>query len=156
MTWDDVLRRISAGEPAEDVLDEHRAAQRAEFRRYLMARGQSAATALAEHDRRMRDLDLGLTGARNAWHSISPAQRRVLVAAASVRSGRIVRQSIRPSVYVRDGGGPKLCGVKTVRPLCSRDLMAWDGGAFDPEQAAVLTERGRFVLAHGRSEDSQR
>jgi hypothetical protein len=28
-------------------------------------------------------------------------------------------------------------------------LLAWDGGALDPEKAAVITERGLFVLKHG-------
>jgi hypothetical protein len=31
----------------------------------------------------------------------------------------------------------------TIRNLCARDLLAWDGGAF------AVTERGRFVLRHG-------
>ena len=38
----------------------------------------------------------------------------------------------------------------TVRALAAHELLAWDGGALDPERKAVVTERGRFVFAHGR------
>ena len=34
-----------------------------------------------------------------------------------------------------------------------RLLDHWDGGAFDPERKAVLTERGKFVLRHGQAEN---
>jgi hypothetical protein len=38
--------------------------------------------------------------------------------------------------------------ARTLRNLCARNLMAWDGGAFDPEAVAVITENGRFVYQH--------
>jgi hypothetical protein len=28
--------------------------------------------------------------------------------------------------------------------------MAWAGSAFDPKQAAVMTERATFIIAHGQ------
>ncbi len=151
-TWEQSARRIASGEPAEDVLDERMAAERDEFAAFVLTLPDGAAV-LARHQARLRDLDLGITGARNAWHSISSAQRAVLIAAATTKKGRIVRRTVKPSVYVRDGGVDLLCRVATVRNLCERDLMAWDGGAFDPEQAAALTERGHFVLRHGRPKE---
>ena len=40
----------------------------------------------------------------------------------------------------------------TLDSLCERDLMAWEAGASGPADAAVVTERGRFAAAHGRTE----
>ncbi len=149
MDWAEAMRRIGSGEPVEDVLDKKNAAERADFRVWLR-RQPDGETHLARYDARLRDLDTGITAARNAWHSISTAQQQVLTKALRVRSGRIVRRSIKPSVYVHDGGNVLLCRVSTIRNLCAHELLAWDGGAFDPEQAAVITERGRFVATQGR------
>lgn len=96
---------------------------------------------------RMRDLDLGLTGARAVWHSISPAQRHALSYIAG-HGGRLERHG--KAYQPVTGEAPRRSiRILTLRPLAERNLIAWDGGAFDPEQAVVLTERGRFVLKHG-------
>jgi hypothetical protein len=137
------------GEPVADVMDEKLAVEREEFRSFLADQGPRGVEALANYDRAMRDVDTGHAGARNAWHSITPAQRRVLVTAAA-RDGRVQREG---KEYRHAQGHHQLYRpfyVATLRPLCERGLMAWDGGAFDPEAAAVLTERGRFVVMRGQ------
>lgn len=48
----------------------------------------------------------------------------------------------------------KAARLDTVRNLAARELVAWDGTAFDPEARAVLSERGRFVVRHGQAEAS--
>lgn len=121
-----------------------------EFRDYLRREGHH--DALAFYDKATRECRLGLTRARNIWHSISPAQRRVLEILEPGR--RLVRpphsrttyDAPGPPHFVRDATRPP-----TVRNLAARNLLAWDGGVFDPEAAAVLTEHGRFVLRHGRT-----
>lgn len=85
------------------------------------------------------------------WHSISPAQRRALQYAAA-NEGRLERSFLSKRYICRDPLSPDSetpIRVRTIRNLCARDLLAWDGGAFDPEAAAVITERGLFVLKHG-------
>lgn len=106
---------------------------------------------LADYDRRMREIRLGLTAARNCWHSISPAQRTALEFAQR-HGGGLRRVSIRPSEYYTVHGviPQKPIRLATVRNLAAHELLAWDGGATDPERVARLTERGRFVLLHGR------
>ena len=106
---------------------------------------------VAEFDKNMRDLRLGVTGARNAWHSITPAQRRVL---SLLAEGRVLRRE--PWSRTRFGAyGPPadaagvVCGLPTVRALCARELLACDGTATDPERKIVLTERGAFVVKSG-------
>lgn len=102
---------------------------------------------------KIRDIESGIYGARSAWHSISAAQRRVLVA---MEPGRIVvRENGSTRQYEGVGANVdatgRLCDIRTLRNLCARDLIACDGDAFDPEAKFVLTEHGRFVLAHGRA-----
>ena len=100
------------------------------------------------------DLRLGITGARSTWHSISSAQRLALQHTADV-GGKLVRSPLRPCyIGVRLLPQPsRLIRVLTIRNLCARELLAWDGGILDPESAAVITERGLFVLAHGPMPD---
>lgn len=150
ISWDDALRRIGNGEPAQDVIEAKMAADNEDFRAYLLTMPGGGADALAQYDARIRDVDLGITGARNTWHSISGRQRMVLAAACVTPTGRIVRLSVKPSVCVLDGTTRLLCRIPTVRKLCAHELMAWDGGTFEPEAAAVVTERGRFVVAKGQ------
>lgn len=90
----------------------------------------------------------GIAQARNTWHSISDAQRHALTFASRCRAGRVIRR--RGWYMEMEGARPhRKIGVRTMRNLCARELMSWDGGAFDPEAAAVITERGLFVLEHG-------
>ncbi len=153
--WPEIIRRVAAGEPVEDVLDEKSAADDADFRAYMQSQpGERGVQALARYDRRRRDLDLGLTGARNCWHSLSPAQRRVLEALEPGRE--LVRLRCPRSGYAAVAARSaldsikRICRLPTVRNLASRSLLDWDGGALDPEARAVLSDRGRFVLAHGK------
>lgn len=101
-------------------------------------------------DRRLRDVRLGLDFARNCWHSISPAQRRVLELMETGR--RLIRDPARP-VYHAIGAPHRFsdcCRLPTARALCAHELIVCDGTATDPEARFVLSERGRFVLQHGR------
>lgn len=127
--WTQIVRRMQAGEDLEALLDEAQAKDNAEFVAWL--RQEAGDEAADRHLAKMREIDTGIYGARNAWASLSPAQRRVLTMAAD-----------HPQVK---RGWPHVA-IATLRNLCARDLLAWDGGAFDPEAAAVITERGRFVL----------
>ena len=146
ISWDDAIRRIASGEDAEAVLDEKLAAETSDFVNYLRSIGRPD---LAEsHLARVREIDSGVYGARNTWHSISVAQRQALAEAAE-HGGRLDRVG---KEYRHKGARPdRPIYVATVRNLCSRALMAWDGGAFDPEAAAVITERGVFILKRGGS-----
>lgn len=152
MTNEEMLRRIRNGEDVQHVIEIQSAEQRDEFRAWMLKWSETnpaARTALEHFDARMRDLATGVTGARSVWHSISQAQRRALESAEQ-HGGRLDRVGIEYRHCARHQ--PYLpIYVRTLRPLCSRDLFAWDGGAFDPESAVVLTERGRFVLARGRT-----
>ena len=139
------MRRIANGEDVEAVLDEQAAADNAEFVAYMRSCGRPdlADNYLAK----VREIDSGVYGARVTWSALSMAQRRALQEAnlyggVVERVGKQYRHKARQQPY-------KPVYVATIRNLCARDLMAWDGGAFDPEAAAVVTERGRFVLKHG-------
>jgi hypothetical protein len=105
---------------------------------------------LAEYEAKLRDIRLGIEGARGTWHALSQPQRRVL--AYMVQNGGELQQNPKKlNVYfLRVTGNLVRVGRPTVRNLAARELLAWDGGAFEPEARAVLTERGRFVLKHGQ------
>lgn len=115
------------------------------FRETLLAEG--GPEALAYYDAKMKEIALGITTARNCWHSISLVQRFALQEAAKYggrfdRVGKEYRHSRRNQSY-------RPIYLRTVKGLCAHELMAWDGGVPDPEAAAVITERGLFVLKHG-------
>lgn len=136
--YDPLLHRLEA----ED------AARHERLRQMLYDEGRP--DLVAELDAKIRDVRNGIAGAQSTWHSISDAQRRALVHAAAV-GGRLVRSGLRPC-YIGLPLEPlpeKLIRIQTIRNLCSRELLAWDGGAFFAEAAAVITERGLFVLKHG-------
>jgi hypothetical protein len=103
---------------------------------------------VADLDAELRNVRLGVTAARSAWHSISPAQRRALEA---LRAGGWFRRSGGSTTRYDAVGGPEgianICGIATARALCAHELIACNGGVFDPESRFVLTERGRFVLS---------
>lgn len=151
MTNEELMRRIGNGEDVTHLLDIQSAERREDFRSSMLKRAETdrvAQIALEHYDAAMRDLDSGVMGARDTWHSISPAQRRVLTGVER-HGGRLDRIGKEYRATKGRHQPYMLAYVATIRPLCSRDLMAWDGGAFDPEAAAVITERGRFVLKHG-------
>ena len=122
---------------------------RKRFRQFLIDEGVSDKV-LAEHDKRSRDIDLGLLSARSCWHSISPAQARAL---AIVGTGRCLFRHPGQRNFYDAFGDPhaetKVCSIKTARALCAHELLAPDGGALDPEAKFVITERGAFVLRFG-------
>lgn len=154
ITWDEIARRFAAGEPLEHLVDERSAAERERVRAVLAGMGPRASHALKDYDAALRDYDTGLYGARMCWHSISPAQRRTLLFLAP---GRVLVRSARVRGHYDAVGTSaavdtiaKAARLDTARNLASRGLLDWDGGALDPEGRAVPSDRGRFVLAHGR------
>lgn len=100
-------------------------------------------TAAARLRLELRNVELGITQARATWSALSEAQRRVLTTA--VTQGRFQRVGKQYRQSSQRAQATKPIYAPTMRNLCARDLMAWDGGAFDPEAAAVITEHGRFV-----------
>ena len=149
MDWDEVLRRVAGGEDVEAVLDERSKAETNRFAEYMREIGQPG---LADsYLAKIKEIDSGIEGARNTWHSLSEPQRAALELACE--GVRFVRRPGRATVFDAERGGRQQpAGVRypTIRNLCERDLLAWDGGAFKPGDAAVVTERGRFVVAHGQ------
>jgi hypothetical protein len=105
---------------------------------------------VAELEGKLRDVRLGLDSARSCWHSISPPQRRVLEAMEPGR--RLVRRSYQQTRYDAQGepfAMADVCGGPTVSALLAHGLIAHD--QTPKGYHLVLTERGRFVLAHGRT-----
>lgn len=85
---------------------------------------ESGPDALAEFDQRMKDVQTGVTHARNIWHSISKAQRVAL-------------EHLNENTW----------GLKnraTLRALMHRGLASWD------EVLPQITEHGQFVLKFGK------
>ena len=106
----------------------------------------------AEMDRALKEGASGVTNARSTWHSISDAQRRVLILMAG---GPASLRRVTGTTYdVVSPSGCRATGIRlaTARNLASRGLLEWTGGAFDPEASATTTERVAFVLKHGRPE----
>jgi hypothetical protein len=151
MSWDRALARIAAGEPALDVLEGQAIVDREGFRAFLADMGPRGVAALAGYDKAIRDIDLGISGARGTWRALSISQRRVLweIERRGPRLERVgkeyraIQGRHQPYVPIH---------VRSIRPLCQRELLAWDGGAFDPEAAVVLTERGQFIIKHGQTQ----
>jgi len=153
MDWNEVCRRIANGEDVEHVLDTKSAIDRERFRAFLMEEEKTnprARDALASYDQSMKDVDSGVMGARGTWQSISATQKLVLQNAATY-GGRVTKITGSSGYQLRLANGLLGIARSTVRALCDRELMAWDGGAFTPEAAAVITERGRFAVTHGGS-----
>lgn len=128
-------------------LEEEGLEQRARVKALLLEHGRSDLA--ADLEGKLREVDLGLTGARSCWTALSPAQRRVMEAMSTGR--RLVRSAGSRHRYDATGEPHALshvAGTPTVRNLAARGLVAWEGGAFDPERRASLTEKGRFVWQH--------
>lgn len=88
------------------------------------------------------------------WGALSQPQRRVVLLLTS-RPGRLVRSAGTRHFYDFHGephAESRIAGLLTVRNLERRELLAWDGGAFDPERRAVVTEPAHFVVKHGSME----
>lgn len=152
MDWNEAIRLIRAGEDVEYVLDLKSAADNESFRAFLLK--ESGPEELAKYDARIRTIDDGTYSARMAWHSISSAQRRLLGHAEKSFAQQDCSNPNR--FHVQVWGMTVRFSRATVRNLCDRGLMAWEGGAFTPEALAVITEKGRFVLAYGRYAEAPR
>lgn len=122
--------------------DRRRIAIRERFRQWLISVDRP--DLLADFDSNMRDVDLGLTAARNIWHSISAAQRHTLKTAIY---GPLERHGVWYGP--NDGDFARVCKIGTIRNLIARSLVDCDGGAFDPEARVVISDHGRFVVKHG-------
>jgi hypothetical protein len=134
----------------EHELDAQSRASRARTRQIIAETGRL--DVLADYDKNMRDLDLGITGARSTWAALSSKQRFVLRA---LGVGRYLSRSLRSTAqYDALGRGAVLdiCRLSTARVLCAHGLIHVNGGATDPEAQFVITERGHFVLRYGMTE----
>ena len=113
-----------------------------------MLRAEGRHDLVEKLDSTLRDIETGVYGARGTWHALSEPQRRLLRLAATHKRLRRSPAS-RTRYYACGGPGDaegNVGGLATVRNLISRELLVCDGGAFDPEAAVVISERGRFVL----------
>jgi hypothetical protein len=130
-------------------IERQMAADRERVRELIKREG--TADDLDFYDQSMRDLDRGITQARNAWHSLSDAQQRVLafLATDTVK----LTKRVDSKVYDANTGREtieRVATLATIRAMAARELVQWEGGAFDPESIVSLTERGRFVVDKGR------
>lgn len=145
-------RRSPAG-TEEEVLHRLEAESRQQTERVRSMLQEEGRPDLVEDlDRRLREIRLGITGARGTWNALTEPQRKVLLILLE-GNRRLVRQRHSKHFYEVIGEPEavgRVAGLPTIRNLIARELLAPDGGAFDPEAAAVLTERARFVVQHGR------
>lgn len=125
-------------------LDRESARQTEAVRKMLRDAGRD--DLVADLDAKLRDIRLGLDSARAAWSALSSAQRRVM---EIMETGRYLVRAHASRTRFEAHGEPhaiaNVCGDATVRNLMHRDLVGWEAG-----RKIVLTERGRFVLKHGR------
>lgn len=99
---------------------------------------------VADLDAKLRDIRTGVMRARAIWHSITPAQRRVLNALASCRYLQpFVGSQTRYDAVGETHTIYNVCGIATITPLVRRRLLVRDG---EVGQRFVLTEHGRFVV----------
>jgi hypothetical protein len=118
MTSDDILAAIEA---------ENQRSTEA-VRQVLLDHGRP--DLVIELDANLREVRLGIKHARSVWHSISDAQRRVLLDLEARRE-------------------PKVRTFATLRNLAHRGLIDLEG-CMMPGDPVRLSEFGRFVLAKGR------
>ena len=133
----------------DEILQEIERQSRATIERVRqMCRDEGREDLVTELDANLKEVATGRTGARGTWHALSEPQRRMLRVAAAHR--RLRRSPGSRSRYDACGGlgdaEGNVGGIATVRNLIARELLTCDGGAFDPEAAVVISERGRFVL----------
>ena len=143
------MRRITDGEDVEAVFDEKQREDRCRFDRLL--RNELNRPDLADkYQAKIREIDLVIYGARAIWTTLSVVQKRVLpfMAEAGARLGMMpksrayaIRTPLRTVVWNINRA--------TVKTLAAHSLIDWEGDAFQPSSTAMLSDRGRFVLAHG-------
>ena len=110
---------------------------------------------LREFDKNMWDIETGVMQARNVWHSISPVQRRVLIA---LYEGRTLRRaswskSQFEAVGMRTKGTDAMgviCSMPTVKNLVARGLLDCEGGPDDPMRQLQISTKGNFVVRRGQ------
>lgn len=145
MSWPEAIDRIRLGQDATRVVEHENEKERQGFEAHLLA--ELGPAAVERHRIRLQDFDSGVTGARNTWGALTPQQQSTLKV-VHAHGGRLER--VGKAYRHRDRNQPyRPVYVPTVRSLCDRLLMKWDGLAFDPEGAAILTERGIFVVVRG-------
>lgn len=135
------------------AFERHERSQQARLVAFFIEKGRPD---LAEdYMAKLRDIELGIDGARGTWHALSPAQRRTLESLGDGRSlcrasgSRTQYDAIandRTADLDSDFG---ICRLPTARNLASRELIVVAGGATDPERRFVITERGLFIIEHG-------
>ena len=143
------MKRIADEERIIQQIDRESQEQRKRVRDLISESGRT--DVLSQYNIDMREIDLGLKSARSCWATISPAQARALAIAGT---GAVLwRKQAYPLQYTALNGPLgvvlRACSLATARALCAHELLAPDGGAFDPESKFVITERGSFVLRHG-------
>ncbi|GJE77305.1 hypothetical protein [Methylorubrum suomiense] len=137
----------------ERFMQQHEERQRQTTARVIAVLEENGRSDLvAEFEKRLHDIDSGVDGARSTWHSISDAQRRILLLLSGGRRW-LTRSPGSKHFYDAQGEPHALSRIGTlrgVRALAARGLLDWEGGALDPERKAVLSEKARFVLKHGK------
>lgn len=128
-------------------LDEEEKKRTAAVRAMLIEDGRP--DLVEDLNRRIRDIALGLDGARSTWSALSRPQKDILT--LLVDRGQYLRRakdSLNRFVAMGDPHGFVIGGIHagTVRNLMARDLAEWTTG-----EKVVATERGRFVWKRGPS-----
>ena len=138
---------------AEVILQMERESRAATERVLTMLREAGRDDLAADLVGKLKDVRSGLNAARSIWHSITEAQRKLLLL---MEPGRVLVLPPHSRTRYHAKGAPgaidDVCGIATVRALCSRELLAPDGPAVSPEDRIILTDHGRFVLSKGRSQ----
>lgn len=124
--------------------------QQERTRQFLFEQGRP--DLVFELDANLKDVRTGVSSARGTWHALSKAQRRVLRTLHG--TGHKLRRTRGSNFEYEAAGGnadaiSKAATLPTIRNLCRRELLVCEGDLRDPERVVVLTDHGRFVLAHG-------
>lgn len=132
-----------------DVLEELRAQQARDHDRVRAVIAEAGPVALAEFDASMDHVQSGRAEMESLWHSLSPAQRELVLAVGSGR--RLIRASWSRHRYGAVGEPHALhdcASARTVAALVRHRLLAYAGTTDDPGQIAVATDRLRTLLAY--------
>lgn len=126
-------------------LDRQSQQQNERVRQLLMENGRPDLA--ADLDEKLRDIRLGIDGARATWAALSRPQKDVLT--GMVGRGRYLRRDpnrLSRFMAAGDVSGYCVAGIHaaTVNNLMARELVIWASG-----EKIVATENGRFVWKHG-------
>lgn len=116
--------------------------------RFLLAEGRKD---LADELRaRISANDAGLVHAGSLWLTLSGHQRTVLLLLAKFRPVRRVRDKTYEIADLAESAETAFSTrLSTIRALGALGLIDWTGGVFDPEAAAMISDKGRFVALQG-------